>query len=179
MFKIAAVSRRDTRTSLLPLWSSRAMVRYIRLRGCHGHVRASVSAEREEDVARSDYQGHCLCFIRPLSIARGATALNFHDVRSNVGTHRWYASALRRCASCDATTLLRSVRGIRDVFMSKREREGDLEPSMPSPALPTLLSTDPRETGCFPLPATSFLPSSNTFEFIQTLHCLQFVICPG
>lgn len=55
-------------------------------RWCVAFVFEGATSEREEDVARSDYQGHCLCFIRPLSIARGVTALNFHDVRSNVGT---------------------------------------------------------------------------------------------
>lgn len=52
--------------------------------------------------------------------------------------------------------------------MSKREREGDLEPSsVPSPCL---LSTDPRETGCFPSEFLSLLLSSNAFESIQRLY---------
>lgn len=73
---------------------------------------------------------------------------------------------LLRCNN--APRFLRSVRGIRDVFMSKREREGDLEPSsVPSPCL---LSTDPRETGCFPSEFLSLLLSSNAFESIQTLY---------
>lgn len=73
---------------------------------------------------------------------------------------------LLRCNN--APRFLRSVRGIRDVFMSKREREGDLEPSsVPSPCL---LSTDPRETGCFPSEFLSLLLSSNAFESIQRLY---------
>lgn len=63
-------------------------------RWCVAFVFEGATSEREEDVARSDYQGHCLCFIRPLSIARGVTALNFHDVRSNVGTRRYAAHPL-------------------------------------------------------------------------------------
>lgn len=84
------------------------------------------------------------------------------------GTRHIHSSSMRLLRCNNAPRFLRSVRGIRDVFMSKREREGDLEPSsVPSPCL---LSTDPRETGCFPSEFLSLLLSSNTFESIQTLY---------
>lgn len=40
-------------------------------------------------VARSDYQGHCLCFIRPLSACtnENRVALNFQDVRARIDTY--------------------------------------------------------------------------------------------
>lgn len=40
-------------------------------------------------VARSDYQGHCLCFIRPLSACtnENRVALNFQDVRACIDTY--------------------------------------------------------------------------------------------
>ena len=91
---------------------------------------AVLSRPREERVARSDYQGHCLCFIRPLSACtnRHRVALNFQDVRACIDTHiraHTVAFLRPRCASCDATTqppVSRwPVRGIRDVFMSKLE----------------------------------------------------------
>lgn len=115
--------------------------------------------------------------------AHAGTALNFHDVRGNIGTRyaASFSSSMRLLRRYNAEPL-RSVRGIRDVFMSKHERPRDLEPAMPSPALAT--SCFPPRNPCFPhcIPqpteASSISPSSRLYPATRStrtvLHAFEF-----
>lgn len=129
MFKIAAVSRRDTRTgscSACCLFGPAA-------RWCVTFVFEGATATFER-VGRAAAGGRCreirlsgplFMLYTPLKHrARCATALNFHRVRSNVGTRHIHSSSMRLLRCNNAPRFLRSVRGIRDVFMSKREKGG-------------------------------------------------------
>lgn len=187
MFKIAAVSRRDTRTgscSACCLFGPAA-------RWCVTFVFEGATATFER-VGRAAAGGRCreirlsgplFMLYTPLKHrARCATALNFHRVRSNVGTRHIHSSSMRLLRCNNAPRFLRSVRGIRDVFMSKREKggwfrtllyavsrasTGELAYFLPIRAKPDVS------------PPSSF-PSSNAFEFIQTLYTLRVrLFAPG
>lgn len=91
-------------------------------------------------------------------------------------------STPRRCASCDATTLHDSS-DLSEEFETSlcrsAKREGDLEPSsMPSlHRRARLLSTDPRETGCFPSEFLSILECLRVYSDVVYASSSSF--CPG
>lgn len=188
MFKIAAVSRRDTRTG-----SSACRLFGPAARWCVTFVFEGATFERVR-VGRAAAGGRCreirlsgplFMLYTPLKHRARCHGFKFSRCTLECRNAVRGASTPRRCASCDATTLLRSVRGIRDVFMSKREREGDLEPSsMPSPALPpeSLLLAFYRSAPnrMFPLRVpfpTSILPCLRVYSF--TLYASSLLFVPG